>query len=280
MRRRRQVMGLSRSSWWFIVEASFERTTWVATKRRRGSASRPPTVAGSSAYEVLAEVVGLPGRARLRTLPWSDALSRPDPNLLFTLDVLLAEGNVARAARRLRLSPSAMSRALARLREATGNPLPVRARRGLVASPRALELRESISRLVHDAETVLRPAGRLRLDQLERTLTVRASEGFVENFGARLLARIAGEASAVHRTAPIEVPQQHRRARPPGHHSRGHRDDAHDQEGAAGLPQSQSLVRSIAVLLAGFLIVRRSQLRLTSGRYCDRTSGYGSAMYK
>jgi len=40
----------------------------------------------------------------------------PDLNLLITLDVLLAEGSVARAAKRLRLSPSAMSRALARLR--------------------------------------------------------------------------------------------------------------------------------------------------------------------
>lgn len=124
-------------------------------------------------------------------------MARPDLNLLFTLDVLLAEGNVARAARRLGLSPSAMSRALARLREATGDPLLVRAGRGLVASPRALELRDSISRLVHDAEAVLRPAGKLRLKELERTFTVRASEGFVENFGAKLLARIAEEAPAV-----------------------------------------------------------------------------------
>ena len=36
----------------------------------------------------------------------------PDLNLLVTLDVLLSEGSVARAAKRLRLSPSAMSRAL------------------------------------------------------------------------------------------------------------------------------------------------------------------------
>ena len=35
-------------------------------------------------------------------------MARPDLNLLFTLDVLLAEGSVARAARRLRLSPSAI----------------------------------------------------------------------------------------------------------------------------------------------------------------------------
>ena len=46
----------------------------------------------------------------------------PDLNLLITLDVLLAEGSVARAAKRLRLSPSAMSRALARLRATTGDP--------------------------------------------------------------------------------------------------------------------------------------------------------------
>ncbi|AMS21786.1 hypothetical protein AYK59_17210 [Pseudomonas synxantha] len=50
-----------------------------------------------------------------------------DFNLLITLDILLAEGSVARAAKRLRLSPSAMSRALARLRAATGDPLLVRA---------------------------------------------------------------------------------------------------------------------------------------------------------
>jgi DNA-binding transcriptional LysR family regulator len=124
-------------------------------------------------------------------------LARPDLNLLFTLDVLLAEGSVARAARRLQLSPSAMSRALARLREATGDPLLVRAGRGLVASPRALELRDAVSQLVHDAEAALRPAGKLHLKQLNRTFTLRASEGFVENFGADLLARIAVEAPGV-----------------------------------------------------------------------------------
>lgn len=129
--------------------------------------------------------------------PGATALARPDLNLLFTLEVLLAEGNVARAARRLHLSPSAMSRALARLREATGDPLLVRAGRGLVASPRAIELRDSISQLVRDAEAALRPAGKLDLGQLDRTFTLRASEGFVENFGARLLSRIAAEAPGV-----------------------------------------------------------------------------------
>ncbi|OHX21172.1 LysR family transcriptional regulator [Chromobacterium sphagni] len=124
-------------------------------------------------------------------------MSKPDLNLLITLDALLAEGNVARAAQRLRLSPSAMSRALARLRETTGDPLLARAGRGLVPTPRALELREQVSRLVQDAEAVLRPARALDLSQLARTFTLRANEGFVENFGPDLLARIGAEAPGV-----------------------------------------------------------------------------------
>jgi DNA-binding transcriptional LysR family regulator len=124
-------------------------------------------------------------------------MARPDLNLLFTLDVLLAEGSVARAARRLRLSPSAMSRALARLRATTGDPLLVRAGRGLVPTPRAQELRERVGQLVQDGEAVLRPSEKLNLKQLVRTFTLRTSEGFVENFGPDLIARVGEEAPGV-----------------------------------------------------------------------------------
>ena len=124
-------------------------------------------------------------------------MSAPDLNLLVTLDVLLAEGSVARAARRLRLSPSAMSRALARLRETTGDPLLVRAGRGLVPTPRALELRERVSQLVQDSIAVLRPVAKLDLGQLVRTFTLRTSDGFVENFGPGLVARVGEEAPGV-----------------------------------------------------------------------------------
>lgn len=124
-------------------------------------------------------------------------MSHPDFNLLLTLDALLAEGSVAAAARRLRLSPSAMSRALARLRETTGDPLLVRAGRGLVPTPRALALREQVSRLVQDTAAVLRPTEQIDLDKLVRLFTLRCREGFVENFGADLLARVAAEAPGV-----------------------------------------------------------------------------------
>lgn len=124
-------------------------------------------------------------------------MSAPDLNLLVTLDVLLAEGSVARAAKRLQLSPSAMSRALARLRETTGDPLLVRAGRGLVPTSRALELREHVGQLVEAAQAVLRPVENLDLGRLARTFTIRTREGFVENFGPALIERVGQEAPGV-----------------------------------------------------------------------------------
>lgn len=121
----------------------------------------------------------------------------PDFNLLVTLDVLLSEGSVAGAARRLRLSPSAMSRALARLRDVTGDPLLVRAGRALVPTPRALELRTQVGALVESAQAVLRPAATLDLASLERRFTLRTSEGFAETFAPRLLAAIGQAAPGV-----------------------------------------------------------------------------------
>ncbi len=124
-------------------------------------------------------------------------MSHPDLNLLVTLDVLLSEGSVVRAAKRLRLSPSAMSRALARLRQTTGDPLLVRAGRSLVPTPRALELRARVSQLVQDAEAVLRPVGTLDLKRLSRAFTFRNSDGFVENFGPDLITRVGKQAPGV-----------------------------------------------------------------------------------
>ena len=124
-------------------------------------------------------------------------MSLPDLNLLITLDVLLAEGSVTRAARRLRLSPSAMSRALARLRETTGDPLLVRAGSELVPTPRALELRARVGPLLGEVLAVLAPKQALDPRQLAQTFTLRASDGFVENFGPALLAHIGAQAPGV-----------------------------------------------------------------------------------
>ncbi len=124
-------------------------------------------------------------------------MSNPDLNLLVALDTLLAEGSVAKAASRLSLSPSAMSHTLARLREATGDPLLVRAGRGLVPTPRALELARDVGRVVRDGAAMLRPASDFDLSKLDRVFTLRARDGFIESFGPALIARIRLEAPRV-----------------------------------------------------------------------------------
>jgi DNA-binding transcriptional LysR family regulator len=121
-----------------------------------------------------------------------------DLNLLTALDALLAEGSVVGAARRLRLSPSAMSRTLSRLRAATGDPLLVRAGRGMVPTPRAVELRERVRDLAQGVQTVLRPAtDSLDLAKLKQSFTIRSNDGFVEVFAAQLVAEVTAVAPNV-----------------------------------------------------------------------------------
>ena len=126
------------------------------------------------------------------------AMDDADLNLLPALDALLAESSVAGAARKLGLSASAMSRTLARLRAATGDPLLVRAGRRLVPTPHAAELHERVRNLTLQTRAVLRPAVKeLDLSSLERTFTIRANDGFVEAFAARLIAAATGHAPHV-----------------------------------------------------------------------------------
>jgi DNA-binding transcriptional LysR family regulator len=118
-------------------------------------------------------------------------MDQVDLNLLLALDALLAEGGVTGAARRLGLSPSAMSRTLARLRSATGDPLLVRAGRGLVPTPYAAELRGRVHELSRDVLAALRPrVSELDVASLERTFTIRANEGFVAALSASLVTAI------------------------------------------------------------------------------------------
>ncbi|WP_037081857.1 LysR family transcriptional regulator [Neorhizobium vignae] len=192
-------------------------------------------------------------------------MSRPDLNLLFTLDVLLAEGSVARAAKRLRLSQSAMSRALARLRETTGDPLLVRAGRGLVPTPRAIELRERVGGLVQDAEAVLRPVEVLDLGKLVRTFTLRTSEGFVENFGPGLIARVSAQAPGV----------RLRFIRKPDKDSASLRDGSVDLETGVVGPTIGPEVRAQALFRDRFIGVVRSGHPLAGGEISARRYAAG-----
>jgi DNA-binding transcriptional LysR family regulator len=82
-----------------------------------------------------------------------------DLNLLVVLDAVLTERSVARAARRLHVTPSAVSNALARLREAIGDPLFARSGRGVVPTPRALELGPAIAGALRDLDAAVTGGG-------------------------------------------------------------------------------------------------------------------------
>lgn len=121
-----------------------------------------------------------------------------DLNLLVALDVLLAEGSVTEAAKRLGLSPSAMSRTLSRLRFVTGDPLLVRAGRSLVPTRFAESLRDRVHAVTEDARTILRPAAsELDIATLETTFSIRVSEAFLELMSAPLVSAITEAAPRV-----------------------------------------------------------------------------------
>ncbi|AEX54479.1 LysR family transcriptional regulator [Rahnella aquatilis] len=125
-------------------------------------------------------------------------MTEPDLNLLIALDVLLAEGSVAGAARRLGLSASAMSRTLSRLRATTGDPLLVRAGRNMVLTPYAEEIRQRTRNVAFEARALLRPSSAdFNLARLERTFLIRSNDGFVVAFGAAMIAAAAQVAPCV-----------------------------------------------------------------------------------
>ena len=84
-----------------------------------------------------------------------------DLGMLAHLDALLQEGSVTRAAKRVGLSTPAMSHSLARIRERLGDPILVRAGRGMILTPRAESLRERVHTLVEEARQTLEAEGPL-----------------------------------------------------------------------------------------------------------------------
>jgi DNA-binding transcriptional LysR family regulator len=78
-----------------------------------------------------------------------------DFRLLVALDALLQTESVTEAAKRLGLSPSAMSRTLHRIRHKLGDPILARVGRGMAVTPRGVELRERVHLLVREARQLL-----------------------------------------------------------------------------------------------------------------------------
>ncbi len=138
-----------------------------------------------------------PRRSRLVRRCERDGAMRDLPelnlNLLLSLDALLAEANVTRAARRLGVTQPTMSRALRRLRDDLGDPLLVRSGQGYVRTPRA----ERIHASLQDGLRALRRS--LRDDALDpstarRTIAVAAYDVVSVFVLPALLRRLEAEA--------------------------------------------------------------------------------------
>src|SRR6266481_3852912 len=78
-----------------------------------------------------------------------------DLNLLRIFDILYDERNVTRAAARLFLTQSAVSHALARLREVLGDPLFIRIPSGLQPTERAHQLAPRLRAALADIRSVV-----------------------------------------------------------------------------------------------------------------------------
>ncbi|MEW2305356.1 LysR family transcriptional regulator [Streptomyces sp. NPDC006655] len=137
-----------------------------------------------------------------QSTPRSGADGAPGPgsldlNLLAALDVLLEEQSVRGAARRLHLSEPAMSRTLGRIRRALGDPVLVRAGRGLVPTPYALAVRAEVSAVVERARALFAPGRDTDLRTVSRTLTIIGHDAIAGSLGPALFARAAAEAPGI-----------------------------------------------------------------------------------
>jgi DNA-binding transcriptional LysR family regulator len=84
-------------------------------------------------------------------------LARIDLNLLVALQILIEECNVSKAADRLYITQSAMSKTLGRLRELFDDPLFTRSSYGMTPTPRALEIQKKLNFLLQEVHGLVAP---------------------------------------------------------------------------------------------------------------------------
>lgn len=97
-------------------------------------------------------------------------ISKFDLNLLRVFDTMMTERNVTRAAQRVFLSQPAVSHALARLRDAIGDPLFVRAGREMMPTARATALGPAVRNMLEQLGAAL---GESRFDPSTANTTFR-----------------------------------------------------------------------------------------------------------
>jgi DNA-binding transcriptional LysR family regulator len=124
-------------------------------------------------------------------------VTRADLNLLPVLDLLLEEGSVTRAADRLELTQSAVSRALSRLRRLFRDPLFIRTSRGLEPTRRARELGTRLRRALEEVGSILAAAEPFDPRTATRRFRIAAVDYAQVTLLAPLARRLAREAPLI-----------------------------------------------------------------------------------
>lgn len=134
-------------------------------------------------------------KADLRTL---------DLNLLKTLDALLDERSVTRAAARLALTQPAVSGMLNRLRDYFDDPLFIRAPHGMVPTTRAEDLAAPVKRILADIDVLLQPVAFDPADA-DLTLTLAATDYALRAVVVPFIAALKVQAPNIRvRVVPVE----------------------------------------------------------------------------
>jgi len=114
-------------------------------------------------------------------------MKKPDLNLLVALHILIEERSVTAAAQRMSLSAPAMSRTLARIRDVFGDPILVRSHRGMIPTPKALQIQGQVRGIVDLSQSFFAQIQGFNLETLKRTFCIRANDLFIGAFAVALV---------------------------------------------------------------------------------------------
>ena len=200
---------------------------------------------------------------------------RLDLNLLVALDAMLTERSVSRAARRLFLSQSATSGALARLREHFQDDLLVAVGRRMILTSYAQSLVEPVRRLILQIEATVGSGTRFHPETATRKFTISASDYITEVLLAGLVIEVARQAPGVilefvpsldNPAGPLEAGEIDLLITPdifvsPGHPSELLFEDEHVVVGWSGNPALHQPLSAEVFFDLGHVVVRFAKAR-------------------
>lgn len=126
-------------------------------------------------------------------------------NLLHVLQAVLVEKSATRAAKRLHVTQSAVSNALARLRSALGDPLVVRNARGLSPTPRARELEPRLEAIMAALQALVSDQDAFDASRTTREFTVACADYCTAILGPALVELLRERAPGARlRFVPLE----------------------------------------------------------------------------